>query len=393
MNNLSENKIIPYNTQYTDQGDIDAIVDLFKSGGFLTCGPKVEEFEKAVCNYTKAKYGVAVSNGTAALHIVCLTLGLKQGDEVIVPAITFAASSNCVLYTGAKPVFCDVEEDTLNIDCNKIEDLITENTKAIIAVDMGGQLCDYHRLRDICNKHDLVLIEDAAHSIGAQETKCPKSPKVGSFADFTTLSFHPVKNITTGEGGMVMTNNIKYYELLKKYRSHGMTRDFKDRENCQGKNTIPGHEYDVDLLGYNYRMTDIQAVLGISQLKKIDMFMKRREEIKNYYLEKLKDKTNYPEIQVECLNYKFNSANHLFIIKVKNEKRDEYYQKLKDNNIYCNVHYKPIYLFSYYQKLGYKKGLCPTAERVYKEILSLPIYYKLEDNEINKIIDLISQCS
>lgn len=384
MNNLSENKIIPYNTQYTDQKDIDSIVDLFKTGGFLTCGPKVEEFEKAVCDYTGAKYGVAVSNGTAALHIVCLTLGLKPDDEVIVPAITFAASSNCVLYTGAKPVFCDVEENTLNIDCNKIEDLITENTKAIIAVDMGGQLCDYHRLRNICNKYNLVLIEDAAHSIGAQEKRCPKSPRVGSIADFTTLSFHPVKNITTGEGGMVMTNNEEYYNLLRKYRSHGMTRDFKDRENCQVKNTITGHEYDIDVLGYNYRMTDIQAVLGISQLKKIDMFMKRREEIKNYYLEKLKENKG-----IKCLNYKFSSANHLFIVKIKNGKRDEIYQKLKDNNIYCNVHYKPIYLFSYYQKLGYKKGLCPIAEKVYQEILSLPIYYKLDNSIINIICNHI----
>jgi perosamine synthetase len=376
--------IIPYNTQYTDQEDIDAIIDLFKSGGFLTCGPKVEEFEKAVCDYTGAKHGVAVSNGTAALHIVCLTLGLKEGDEVIVPAITFAASSNCVLYTGAKPVFCDIEEDTLNIDCNLIEDLITENTKAIIAVDMGGQVCDYHRLRDICNKHNLVLIEDAAHSIGAQETKCPKSPKVGSFADFTTLSFHPVKNITTGEGGMVMTNNIKYYDLLKKYRAHGMTRDFKDRENCKGINTTPGHEYDIDILGYNYRMTDIQAALGISQLKKIDMFMKRREEIKNYYLEKLNENK-----EVVCLNYKFDSANHLFIVKIKNGERDEIYQKLKDNNIYCNVHYKPVYLFSYYIKLGYTKGLCPVAEKMYSEILSLPIYYKLTNDLLDNIINLL----
>ena len=370
--------IIPYNTQYTDQEDIDAIIDLFKSGGFLTCGPKVEEFEKAVCDYTGAMYGVAVSNGTAALHIVCLTLGLKEGDEVIVPAITFAASSNCVLYTGAKPVFCDVEEDTLNIDCEKIEELITKNTRAIIAVDMGGQLCDYHRLKEICKKHNLVLIEDAAHSIGAQETRCPKSPKVGSFADFATLSFHPVKNITTGEGGMVMTNNIKYYDLLKKYRAHGMTRDFKDRETCGA------HEYDIDILGYNYRMTDIQATLGISQLKKIDTIMKKREEIKNYYIEKLKDHKN-----VKCLNYKFNSANHLFIVKIKNGKRDELYKKLKDNNIYCNVHYKPIYLFSYYQKLGYKKGLCPIAEKVYQEILSLPIYYKLAYKDVDIIFNFI----
>ena len=371
--------IIPYNTQYTDDEDIKSIVELLKSDGFLTCGPKIIEFENAVCNYTGAKYGVAVSNGTCALHIVCLTIGLKEGDEVIVPAITFAASSNCVLYTGAKPIFCDIEEDTLNIDCNKIEDLITKNTKAIIAVDMGGMMCDYHRLIKICKKHNLILIEDAAHSIGAKETNCIANPKVGSFADFTTFSFHPVKNITTGEGGMVMTNNLNYYEILKKYRSHGMNRDFKDRE------TNGSHEYDIDLLGYNYRITDIQAVLGLSQLKKIDIFMEKREEIKNYYLNKLKKNSN-----VECINYKFNSANHLFIVKIKNNKRDEIYQKMIDNNIYCNVHYKPIYLFSYYQKLGYKRGLCPIAEKVYQEILSLPIYYKLETKDINKIINLLN---
>ncbi len=243
-----------------------------------------------------------------------------------------------------------------------------------------------HDLKNICKKHNLFLIEDAAHSIGAQENKCPTKPKVGSYADFTTFSFHPVKNITTGEGGMVMTNNKEHYEILKKYRSHGMTRNFKDRENSKGKSTIAGHEYDIELLGYNYRLTDIQATLGISQLKKIDMFMKKREEIKSYYLDKLKENKN-----IECLNYKFNSANHLFIIKIKNGKRDEIYQKLKENNIYCNVHYKPIYLFSYYQRLGYLKGLCPIAEKVYKQILSLPIYYKLSNNDIDMIINLIQE--
>jgi perosamine synthetase len=378
MNNLPESKIIPYNTQYTDQEDTNAIVDLFKSNGFLTCGPKVEQFEKAICNYTGAKYGVAVSNGTAALHIACLTLGLKKGDEVIVPAITFVASSNCVLYCDAKPIFCDIEENTLNLDCYKIEKLITDKTKAIIAVDMAGQMCDYHKLKKICKKYNLKLIEDAAHSLGAQENKCLHKPNVGSFADMTTFSFHPVKNITTGEGGMVLTNNKEYYNLLKKYRSHGITKDFKNRE----KNG--NHEYDIDLLGYNYRMTDIQATLGISQLKKIDMFMKRREEIKNYYLKELNNSDN-----VECLDYKFNSANHLFIVKVKNRKRNELYNLLKKNNIYTNVHYKPIYLFSIYQKLGYKKGLCPVAENIYKSILSLPIYYKLSQDDLDKIISLV----
>jgi perosamine synthetase len=386
MNNFLEKQIIPYNTQYTDKDDLNGIINLFNSGNFLTCGPKVKEFENAICNYTGSKYSVAVSNGTAALHIVCLTIGLSKGDEVIVPAISFAASSNCVLYTGATPIFCDVEEDTLNIDCDKIEKLITKNTQAIIAVDMGGMLCDYHRLRNICNKYNLILIEDAAHSFGIKETKCKISPYVGSFADFTTFSFHPVKNITTGEGGMVMTNNKEYYELLKKYRSHGMTRDFKDRENSNNENKIPGHEYDIDCLGYNYRMTDIQAVLGLSQLKKIEMFMEKRNKLAKYYLNKIKQFTN-----IKCLNYKFNSANHLFIIKIKNGKRNELYNELKQNKIYCNVHYKPIYLFSYYQELGYKKGLCPVAENVYEEILSLPIYFKLEYCDIDYILNIIKK--
>ena len=377
----SKKQIIPYNTQYTDKEDIDAIVDLFNKKAFLTCGPKVAEFEKKICEYTNAKYGVAVSNGTAALHIACLTLGIKEGDEVIVPAITFAASSNCVLYCGAKPVFCDIEENTLNIDCNKIEALITNNTKAIIAVDMAGQMCDYHRLKKICKTYNLKLIEDAAHSLGAQEKKCPNEPKVGSFADMTTFSFHPVKNITTGEGGMVMTNNKEYYNLLKKYRSHGLSKEFKDRENSEN---IQAYEYDIELLGFNYRITDIQAALGISQLKKIDSFMKKREEIKNYYLKELNNSKN-----VECLDYKFDSANHLFIVKVKNGKRNELYNLLKKNNIYTNVHYKPIYLFSLYKKLGYKKGLCPIAENVYNSILSLPIYYKISKKELDKIISLV----
>jgi perosamine synthetase len=378
---MESNKIIPYNTQYTDSKDIKSLIDLFNSGGFLTCGPKVSEFENKICQYTGAKYGVAVSNGTAALHIACLTLGLTKDDEVIVPAISFAASSNCVLYCGAKPVFCDIEENTLNIDCSKIEELITEKTKAIIAVDMGGQMCDYHKLKKICDKYKLILIEDAAHSIGAKEKKCPSTPYVGSFADMTTFSFHPVKNITTGEGGMVMTNNEKYYNLLKKYRSHGLSKDFKDRENSEN---IQGYEYDIELLGYNYRLTDIQAALGISQLEKIDLFMDRREEIKNYYLKELKDSN-----KVDVLDYKFDSANHLFIVKVKNNKRDELYNLLKKENIYTNVHYKPIYLFSLYEKLGYKKGLCPVAENVYKSIISLPIFYKLTKNDLDKIISLV----
>lgn len=379
MNNTLKN--IPYNTQYIDNEDIKAVVNLLESGEFLTCGKKIVEFEKTICKYTGSKYAVAVSNGTAALHIACLALGIGKNDEVIVPAITFAASANSVLYTGAKPIFCDIDEETLNIDCDKIENLITKNTKAIIAVDMGGQICDYHKLKEICIKYNLFLIEDAAHSFGARELRCPIKPCVGSFADITTFSFHPVKNITTGEGGMVTTNNLDLYNLLKKLRSHGLSKSFIDRENTDNK----GYEYDIELLGYNYRLTDIQAVLGISQMNKIHKFMEKREELKNYYLDKLSNNN-----KIECLKYKFNSANHLFIIKIKNGKRDKVYEYLKKNGIYTNVHYKPVYMFSLYKKLGYNEGICPNAEKIYKEILSVPIYYKLSKNDIDKIVKLIN---
>lgn len=368
---------IPYNTQYTDEDDIDAIVNLFESKQYLTCGPIVKEFENKLSQYTGAKYCVSVNNGTSALHLACLAIDIKEGDEVIVPAITFAATSNSVLYCNGKPIFCDIDQDTLNIDCTKIESLITHKTKAIICVDMGGQLCDYHSLRKICKKYNLILIEDAAHSIGGKTKSCVRTSYVGSFADLTTFSFHPVKNMTTGEGGAIMTNNENFYNKIVQLRNHGITKNFEKR------NLTNTHDYDINMLGYNYRLPDINAALGLSQLKKLDLFMERREDIKNKYIQKLK---NHPYIKP--LKYKFNSANHLFIVRIKNGKRDEVYNKLKQKNIFCNVHYKPVYLFSYYQTLGYKKGLCPVSEKIYHEILSLPIYYMFDTDIIDTIIQL-----
>ena len=378
--------IFPYNCQYTDNDDIKIINQLFVNNNFLTCGPKIDQFEKKISEFTNIPYSVAVSNGTAALHLACLVANIKNGDNVIVPAISFCASSNCVLYCNGKPIFCDVESETLNIDPNKLKEIlvndIEKKIKVLICVDMGGQLCNYKKIIPLCIKYNLFLIVDGAHSFGVNNQDLLKEKNLSYLI---TSSFHPIKNITTGEGGIILTNNEQHYKLLKKYRSHGMDRNFSDRDSSE---EIKGYEYNIDVLGYNYRMCDIQACLGITQLDKLNMFMEKRELLKNYYLKKIKE--NFSEKIIQPLEYKFNSANHLFIIRVKNNKRDFLYKELKKFDIITNVNYKPIYLFDYYiNKLGYKKGLCVEAENVYKEILSLPIYYKLELKDIDYILSKI----
>lgn len=376
------NIMLQYGKQTIDESDKQAVLDVLNENKYLTTGPRVTEFEDKVKEYCGAKYACAVNSGTAALHLAVDALDLKSTDEVIVTCLSFVASSNAIVYCGVKPVFCDIEEDTMNIDPNKIESLINENTKAIIAVDFAGQPFDFHKIKPIAKKYNLTLIQDAAHSIGCQINSCKNKPKVGSYADMTTFSFHPVKNITTCEGGMVVTNNEKLYERMKVFRTHGITKDYKDRENSAS------HYYEMVELGYNYRIPDLLCALGINQLKKLDDFISKRQEIAKLYDEHFKEVSNL----MTPLLQKCESAYHIYVIKLKLDNlktdRDTIFKALKAEGIGVNVHYMPIHLHPFYKKnLGTYEGMMPVAERVYKQIITLPIYPELEDQDIKDVID------
>lgn len=374
---------IYYGHQLIDQKDIDAVVEVLKSD-YLTTGPKITELENQLCQLTGAKYAVAVSNGTAALHLACMAAGIKEGDEVITTPITFAASANCVLYSGATPVFADIDPETYNISPDSIEERITEKTKAIVAVDFTGQAVELERIQGICKKHQLLLIEDGAHSIGTTY----QGQAVGSIADMTTFSFHPVKTITGGEGGAVMTNDPVLYQKLQLFRTHGITRDPELMKN-QAKE--PWY-YEQIALGYNYRMTDFQAALILSQLEKLPEFSKRRKEIVQQYNEAFKE---IPEIIVQKEIQESNTTRHLYLIQLDLDKlsatRLEIFEALKAENICCNVHYIPVYYFPYYQNLGYQKGLCPNAEKLYEGIITIPLYYGMTDQDVKSVIVGVSK--
>ena len=381
------NTPLQYGYQTIDESDKQAVLDVLNENKYLTTGPKVTEFEDRVKEYCGAKYACAVNSGTAALHLAVDALNLKSTDEVIVTCLSFVASSNAIVYCGVKPVFCDIEEDTMNIDPDKIEALINENTKAIIVVDFAGQPCDYHKIMPIVKKHNLVLIEDAAHSIGTQINSCQNKPKVGSYADITTFSFHPVKNITTCEGGMVVTNNEKYYNRMKVFLTHGITRDYKDRE----KSDI-SHYYEMVSLGYNYRIPDILCALGINQLKKLDHFISRRQEIAKIYDNNL-DKLNKYLVP---LTQKCESAYHIYVIKLNLDNlktdRDTVFKALKAEGIGVNVHYMPIHLHPFYKNnFGTYEGMMPVAEKVYKQIITLPIFPLMTNEDINDVIKSIKK--
>ena len=371
--------MIPYGKQTIDQDDIKTVLQVFEENEMLTTGKYVPLFENKICEYVGVKYGLAVNSGTAALHLATYALDIKKNDEVIIPAISFVASSNCVLYQQGTPVFCDINPDTLCIDHTKIEVLITSKTKAIVIVDMCGQPCDYDEIKKIADKYNLKIIHDAAHSIGAEY----KDKKVGSYADITCFSFHPVKNITTCEGGMMVTNNEEYFNRAKAFRTHGISRDFKEREKQNS------HYYEMQCLGFNYRIPDVLCALGISQMTKLDRFIKRRNEIAEQYNQLLKGL----EDKVIPLISKYYSAYHIYVVKFNVNKigksRDEIFKELKQNGVGVNVHYMPIYLHPYYESLGYKKGLCPEAEKVYEQIITLPIFPLLEDNQVKEIYNKI----
>ncbi|MCP4179647.1 MAG: UDP-4-amino-4,6-dideoxy-N-acetyl-beta-L-altrosamine transaminase [bacterium] len=367
--------MIPYGRQNIDDDDIQAVIDVLNSD-WLTTGPKVDEFEEAISSYVNAQYTTVVSNGTAALHCAMFAAGIQEGDEVIVSPMTFVATCNAILYMKAKPVFVDIKEDTLLIDTDKIEEKITNKTKAILSIDYAGQPCDYDSIRNICNQYGLTHISDSCHAIGAEY----KNEKIGSIADLTCFSFHPVKHITTGEGGAITTNNPKFNEQLHMFRNHGITTDHRQRVK-RGR-----WFYEMTELGFNYRISDIQCALGISQLKKLPLGLKKRNEIAKKY-----DKT-FRNTKIELLLNKTNILNayHLYVVKVAN--RNNIFTKLREAGIGVNIHYIPVYLHPYYQKLGYAKGISPIAEIVYKQILSLPIYPSLTKKEqvyiINNIIKL-----
>lgn len=376
------NTFLPYGRQWIDDDDIEAVVNVLK-GDYLTTGPSVSIFEQALAKYVGAKYAVSFSNGTAALHGACFAAGITEGEEVITTPLTFAASANCILYQGGRPIFADIDEKTYNINPTEIEKKITDKTKAIIPVHFTGQPVPLDELSEIAKKHNLIIIEDAAHALGATY----KQKKIGSISDMTMFSFHPVKHITSGEGGIITTNNKEYYDKLLQFRSHGITRD-KSRMN---ENHGPWY-YEMQFLGYNYRMTDIQAALGASQLKKIDKFLDLRRKYVAMYNEAFK---KISEISIPHQDENGLSSWHLYIIRLQLEKltvnRKEVYEALLHENIGVNVHYIPVHLLPYYQELGYQRGDCPNAEKLYEEIITLPLFPAMTENDVLDVIKAVSK--
>ncbi|SET07639.1 UDP-4-amino-4,6-dideoxy-N-acetyl-beta-L-altrosamine transaminase [Oceanobacillus limi] len=375
-----KHRYIPYGRQFIEEDDIQAVVDVLKSD-YLTTGPAVRNFEKKIADYLGVKYAVAFSNGTAALHGACFAAGIKEGDEVITTPMTFAASANCILYQGGRPTFADIDPKTYNIDPNEIRKKINSKTKAIIPVDFTGQPVKLDEIMTIAHENNLIVIEDAAHAIGATY----KNRKIGSIADMTMFSFHPVKHITTGEGGIITTNNKIFYDKLLQFRSHGITRDISLLSDNHG----PWY-YEMQFLGYNYRMSDIQAALGCSQIDKLNAFITRRKEIVKQYNQVLED---INEIQTPFQDSNGVSSWHLYVIKLNKDllviDRKQFFEELHYANIGVNVHYIPVHLQPYYQKLGYNRGDYPIAEDLYENIITLPLFPTMTNEEVRYVLETV----
>jgi perosamine synthetase len=367
-------KFLPYGQHWIDDRDIAFAVEVLKSD-WITQGPKVDEFEKKVAEYCGARYAVAVSNGTAALHAACAVAGISTGDEAITTPITFAATSNAIIYCGGKPVFADIREDTLNIDVREIDRKLTPRTKAILPVDFAGQPADLDEIMAIARARKLIVIEDASHALGAEY----KGHKIGSLADMTIFSFHPVKHITTGEGGMILTDNEEFYDKLRIFRHHGIVKDSQNKGSWY---------YEIYNPGYNFRLTDFQCALGISQLKKLDSFIRRRMEIAAKYNEAFVD---MEEIITPIEDKNIKAVYHIYVIQLQTKTlradRREILEALKAENIGVNVHYMPLHLHPFYQKeFAYRRGDYPVAETYYERAITLPIFPKMSNSDVQDVI-------
>lgn len=368
---------LPYSRQTIDEADIAAVVNILR-GDYLTTGPTVSVFEQKIADYVGAKYAVAFANGTAALHGAAFAAGIQSGDEVITTPMTFAASANCILYMGGTPIFADIQSDTYNIDPLSIETHVSSRTKAIIPVHYTGQPADMDEILAIAKRHRLTVIEDAAHALGAHYN----GKNIGGLGNMTVFSLHPVKPITTGEGGVVTTNDGILHEHLLLFRTHGITKNTAQMTEYHG----PWY-YEMQHLGYNYRLTDIQAALGISQMNKIDTFIARRTEIARQYTAAF---ANMPELTVPKQRLDRMSGWHLYVIQLNlsalSVDRRQIFEALVAENIGANVHYIPVYYHPYYQRLGYRKGICPKAEDLYEKIITLPLFPKMTDQDVTDVI-------
>jgi len=370
-------EFLPYGRQSIDDGDIAAVVETLRSD-WLTTGPKVGEFEEAFAAWVGARYAVSFSSGTAALHGSAFAAGLGVGDEAITSPLTFAATANCVLYQGGKPVFADVREDTLNIDPERVSACITPRTKTLLPVDYAGHPADLDELRSIADRHGLTIIEDACHALGAEH----RGRRVGSISHMTVFSFHPVKHLTTGEGGMVATDNPRFADTLRKFRNHGISSEARERQ-AHGQ-----WHYEMVLLGFNYRLTDIACALGLQQLSKLESNLARRREIAEKYNEALRSLSGItlPTVRDDVL-----PAWHLYPVRLDLNsipaRRAEIFQALRAENIGVNVHYVPVHLHPYYRdRFGYKAGDYPVSESAYERLISLPMFHGMTDRDVDDVI-------
>ena len=375
------NRFIPYGRQVIESEDVAAVVAALQSD-WLTTGPLVARFEDAFAASVGAAHAVAASNGTAALHLAMLVAGIGPGDEVIVPALTFAASANCARYVGATVVFADIRPDTLTVDAAHVASLITPRTRAIVAVDYGGLPADLDELAELAQRHRLMLVEDACHAPGAEY----RGRKVGTIAHLTAFSFHPVKHLTTGEGGMVTTGDAALAERLRRLRNHGISTDHRERER-QGT-----WEYDMVELGYNYRLNDIQCALGVAQVRRLPQNIARRRALAQRYGHAL---SALPQLLLQAEPADRRHAWHLYPVRVSGANpqgtRCSVFSALRALGIGVNVHYLPVYWHSYYRRLGYTQGLCPAAEHAYAGLLSLPMWHGLSDEDQERVIDSLTQ--